>query len=133
MGRGGEKNTRIDLGGPEGGLSSNPFASLASSMQPAAPGDPAHAPCAEEGAGEGPVEVRFDRKGRGGKAVTVARWLSEPPDEAVLEGIARACARALGAGARVEASALVVQGRQVERVAAYLEGVRGLKVERGAS
>lgn len=61
--------------------------------------------------------VRFERAGRGGKTVTIA----EGPALAgrKLEDIARAAAKALGVGARVEASTIVVQGEQTERLAAW--------------
>lgn len=134
MGRKSDRKGRIDLGGPTGGLSSNPFASLARS-KPQSP-EPEVAPEGLATGGtvaRGTVEVRFERKGRGGKEVTVARWLSTPPDEEALERIARGCAKALGAGARVEADSLVIQGRQVDRVASHLETVCGLSVTRGAS
>lgn len=134
MGRKSDRKGRIDLGGPTGGLTSNPFASLARS-RPQSP-EPEIAPegLATVGAlAGGTVEVRFERKGRGGKEVTVARWLSTPPDEEALERLARGCAKALGAGARVEADTLVIQGRQVHRVATLLERVCGLSVTRGAS
>ncbi|MCC6409118.1 MAG: translation initiation factor [Planctomycetes bacterium] len=61
--------------------------------------------------------VRFERAGRGGKTVTIA----EGPALAgrKLDELARAAARALGVGARVEASSIVVQGDQCERLAAW--------------
>jgi len=90
MGRKSDRKGRIDLGGPTGGLSSNPFASLARS-KPQSP-EPEVAPEGLATGGtvaRGTVEVRFERKGRGGKEVTVARWLSTPPDEEALERLAR--------------------------------------------
>jgi translation initiation factor 1 len=61
--------------------------------------------------------VRFERAGRGGKTVTIA----EGPALAGrrLDVIASAAAKALGVGARVESNAIVVQGEQTERLAAW--------------
>lgn len=61
--------------------------------------------------------IRFERAGRGGKTVTIA----EGPALAGrrLDDLARAAAKALGVGARVEASTIVVQGEQTERLAAW--------------
>ncbi|MBI5433769.1 MAG: translation initiation factor [Planctomycetes bacterium] len=61
--------------------------------------------------------VRFERAGRGGKTVTIA----EGPALAgrKLDELAREAAKALGVGARVEASTLVLQGDQCERLAAW--------------
>lgn len=77
----------------------------------------------------GRVTVRREKKGRGGKAVTIAEGpgLSGHP----LETYAKELARALGVGGRVEENALVVQGEQVERVAAWLEARGFTSVGRG--
>jgi translation initiation factor 1 len=75
------------------------------------------------------VTVRRERAGRGGKTVTVA----EGPGFAgrKLETLSREASRALGVGARVEDGALVLQGDQCERLAAWL-AERGFgRVERG--
>jgi translation initiation factor 1 len=93
---------------------------------PAAPAgptspEPASAPtgAAPQRTYPGRVTVRRERKGRGGKAVTIAEGpgLAGHP----LERHARDVGRALGTGARVEGGTLVVQGEQVERLAAWLE------------
>jgi len=75
------------------------------------------------------VTVRRERAGRGGKTVTVA----EGPGFAgrTLEPLAREAGRALGVGARVEKGALVVQGDQCERLAAWLAGRGFERVVRG--
>lgn len=65
------------------------------------------------------IVVRREKKGRGGKAVTLA----EGPGLAGrdLEALARELAKSLGAGARVEDGAIVVQGEQTDRLVAQLE------------
>lgn len=113
------KDKRYEAPPAAGRLVHNPFASLAgrreasklSAMQPAA-GD---APVATPG---GKLVVRRERAGRGGKVVTVA----EGPGLAGrdLAVLAQELARALGAGARVEDGALVVQGEQSARVRDWL-------------
>ena len=134
MGRKREQQGRVDLRGPSGGLHSNPFAALRISGAPAEPAVPPSAENTPLGDVDGGrVEVRFERKGRGGKEVTVVRWSSALPCRDTLEELARACAKALGTGARVEGGTIVVQGRQVERLATHLESTRGLQVQRGAS
>lgn len=107
------------------GLKHNPFASLraraeaagialpeARAAEPPSVAQPAPAPVRER------VTVRLERSGRGGKTVTLAEGpgLAGRP----LEELARALARALGTGARVEEGALVVQGDQRERLAEWL-------------
>lgn len=75
------------------------------------------------------VTVRRERAGRGGKTVTIADgpgFTGRP-----LEALARAAARALGAGARVEGAALVLQGDQGERLATWLAAHGFERVERG--
>lgn len=64
------------------------------------------------------IVVRREKKGRGGKGVTIAEGAGLA--EADLEGLAREAARALGTGARAVDGSLVVQGEQVERVIALL-------------
>lgn len=68
------------------------------------------------------IVVRRERKGHGGKAVTIAEGPGLADQD--LATLAREAARALGAGARVEDDALVVQGEQTERLVAWL-GTRG--------
>jgi translation initiation factor 1 len=113
------------MGGPDGGLKHNPFAALRGKAAGLPPG-PAPAPDASAPApkaASGRIVLRRERKGRGGKAVTLA----EGPGLAGrdLETLAREAARALGVGARAEGGALVVQGEQVERLRVWL-AARGL-------
>jgi|GEM_PF-386574 len=65
------------------------------------------------------IVVRREKKGRGGKAVTLAEGAGLAGRD--LEALARDLAKALGAGARVEDGALVVQGEQVDRLVAWLQ------------
>lgn len=68
--------------------------------------------------------VRLERKGHGGKEVTVVEKLELPPAE--LERWARDIRKSLGCGGAVEDGALVLQGDQRERVRALLSA-RGVK------
>jgi translation initiation factor 1 (eIF-1/SUI1) len=70
------------------------------------------------------IVVRRERKGHGGKAVTIAEGNGLKGHD--VEQLARDAAKALGAGARVEGGALVVQGEQTERLIAWLTS-RGFK------
>lgn len=73
--------------------------------------------------------VRFERAGRGGKTVTIA----EGPalHGRGLEELARAAAKALGVGAHVESSSIVVQGEQTERLAAWFAKQGYASITRG--
>ena len=72
--------------------------------------------------------VRLERKGRGGKEVTVVEQLGLPPR--TLEEWLTALKSALGCGGIVEDSALVLQGDQRKRLPKVLEarGVRRVTV-----
>lgn len=117
------KNTgeRRSLGGPEQGLGHNPFAGLSGGTG-RAPGETLPDANAPDGAAaqvepEGTeVIVRRERKGRGGKGVILIEGLPRP----IRKPMAKAAARALGTGARLEADALVIQGDQADRVSAWL-------------
>ena len=80
-------------------------------------------------AGSARAVVRLERKGRGGKEVTVVEKLDL--GAAALERWVGELKRALGVGGAVEGDALVLQGDVRDRVAALLtaRGVR--KVTRG--
>lgn len=118
---------------PGPSLRHNPFAALkgasaGSSLENAAPA-PMHEPEREKrakpvGAQPKPVVhaaivVRREKKGRGGKAVTLAEGAGLAGHD--LEALARELAKSLGAGARVEDGAIVVQGEQTDRLVAQLE------------
>ncbi|MFN0008190.1 MAG: translation initiation factor [Planctomycetota bacterium] len=112
-----------ELDPSHGGLKHNPLAALRGKVNAVGPG-PAPAPAAKPAPAppQGRVSVRIERSGRGGKAVTIA----EGPGLAgrQLEPLAREIARGMGAGARVEHAAIVVQGDQRARLVEWL-------VERG--
>ncbi len=112
------------------GLASGDSASSAAPTSPpdAAP-PPTPAAAGSGGALRGKVVVRQERKGRGGKTVT----LLEGPALATLsdlDAFARRVRKALGTGARVEGSAVAVQGDQREAAGAWL-GKQGATVVLG--
>ena len=104
----------------------NPFAKLASAREalPPGPAPKAEAPSAPEPKGPARAVVRMERKGRGGKEVTVVEQLSLRPAE--LEVWLKALKGQLGCGGTVEADTLVLQGDQRERLPALL-GARGVR------
>lgn len=115
-------------------LRHNPFAALrgpgaapASSLASTPARSEAGAPVTA--GGRASIVVRREKKGRGGKAVTIAAGAALAGCD--LEDLARAAAKALGTGARVEDGALVVQGEQVERVVALLAARGFTDVVRG--
>jgi translation initiation factor 1 len=69
-------------------------------------------------AGCGKVTLRRERKGHGGRTVTVVAGLRL--DARRLERIARALRRALGAGATVDGDLVVVQGDLMARIQPWL-------------
>jgi translation initiation factor 1 len=83
---------------------------------------------AEERKGPARAVVRMERKGRGGKEVTVVEHLALPKAER--EVWLKALKGALGCGGVVEEESLVLQGDQRERLPALLEarGVRRVTV-----
>ncbi|BDG10653.1 translation initiation factor [Anaeromyxobacter paludicola] len=105
----------------------NPFASLRDKLGPLpeAPPEPA-APAPAPAARPAPARavVRLERKGRGGKEVTVVEKLELPAAE--LERWLTELKRSLGCGGAVEGSALVLQGDLRDRAAALLE-LRGVR------
>ena len=88
------------------------------------------APVVESAAGElelsrqGRLVLRMERKGRGGKTVTVLSGLVGTTDQ--VDGVARTLKKALGTGARVEGGEVVIQGDVRERLRAWL-AERGVK------
>ena len=114
------------------GSGSNPFAALRGKFGAGAPADSPRTPAVEREQPPAPsvaqerITVRRERKGRGGKTVTVAEGPGLAGQD--LEQLARDTARALGSGARVEDGTVVVQGDQTERWIAWLtqRGLRGV-------
>jgi translation initiation factor 1 len=108
----------------------NPFAGLTGVSAPQVPEAPP--PEAPPAAVERPDDlsdvpratVRRERKGRGGKTVTLVQHLGLPAER--LAALAKALRQALGCGASVEGEEVVVQGDQVDRVVVFLQkhGVR---------
>jgi translation initiation factor 1 len=120
-------------------MGGNPFAALAglapalpvASEEPAAPGAAPAAPGAAPAADKAPKEalVRVERKGRGGKTVTLVERLGL--DAAGLESWCKQLKGKLGAGGAVEGEALVIQGDQRDRVEEALRQLGVGKVRRG--
>lgn len=106
---------------------SSPFASLATLRDALPEGTASAAPApAKEPAPKGPARavLRFERKGRGGKEVTVVEQLGlvgEP-----LETLARSLKQALGVGGTVEGETVVLSGDVRDRLRPLLtkHGVR---------
>lgn len=110
----------------------NPFAALAGKREEL-PAGPALAPApeakeAKEAKGPARAVVRMERKGRGGKEVTVVEQLGLRASE--LETWLKALKNGLGCGGTVEGESLVLQGDQRERLPALLtaRGVRKVTV-----
>lgn len=92
-------------------------------------GQPAHAGrCAPAGSAgaeakmpnDGVVRIARDKKGRGGKTMTVITGL--PGDEATLAALAQTLKKLCGSGGTVKGSVIEIQGDHRERLAAYLGG-----------
>lgn len=105
----------------------SPFASLENLRASLPQGAPAQAsaPAAKE-APKGPARavVRLERKGRGGKEVTVVEQLELKPKELLVW--LQALKSSLGCGGAVEEGALVLQGDHRERTKKLLEA-RGVR------
>ena len=77
----------------------------------------------------GKLVVRRERKGHGGKAVTVVDGLALPA--ARLEALARAMRKALGCGAWIDGARVVLQGDRPDAAAAWLTRHGARQVTRG--
>jgi len=115
------------------GSTDGPFAALAGLRDRLPPGEAPPAPAVAVdplAARRGPARavVRYQRKGRGGKEVTLVEKLELP--EAELESWCRELKRALGCGGSVEGGAIALAGDQRPRLPALLEarGVRRVTV-----
>ena len=73
--------------------------------------------------------VRRERKGHGGKTVTVVDGLAGSP--AALDALARALRKALGCGSWVEDGRVVLQGDRPDAAAAWLTRNGARQVTRG--
>ncbi|MBK6289955.1 MAG: translation initiation factor [Gammaproteobacteria bacterium] len=97
----------------------SPFAALQSLRGSLPPGAAEPAPAAgSTSCFDTKVVISRERKGRGGKTVTVVRGVLL--QGAMLEDFASEMRRALGTGGSVEDALIVVAGDQVQRAAAWL-------------
>jgi len=78
--------------------------------------------------GEQTIRVRLERKGRGGKTVTVAAGFRLTP--AALKSLAKTLKQDCGAGGTARGEIIEIQGDQRERVMAKLAAL-GYRVKRG--
>jgi translation initiation factor 1 len=102
----------------------NPFAAL-SALKDKLPAGPAPGtPAPVEKPGPARAVVRMERKGRGGKEVTIVEKLDLKPAE--LERWAKELKQALGTGGAVDGDMIVLQGDVRPRVEALLVK-RGVK------
>jgi translation initiation factor 1 len=107
----------------------NPFGALKDAVG-TLPSAPPPTPAPEPAPAKGPARavVRLEKKGRGGKQVTVVEQLDL--SAAALAEWAQALKQSLGCGGAVEEGAIVVQGDHRERTRAWLasRGVRRISV-----
>lgn len=111
-------------------MKNNPFAKLAGLREALPPGQVPEAapetskpPTTEKKAPSRAV-LRYERKGRGGKEVTVIEQLAL--SEAELEAWCRDARKALGCGGSVEGDAIALAGDQRKRLTEWLTA-RGVK------
>jgi len=83
-------------------------------------------------AGVGKIVLRVQRKGRGGKTVTVLSTPGGGLVPASLEPLAKDIRKALGCGARVEDGTVVIQGDNSERAEKWLLQRGARQVVRGS-
>ncbi len=125
-----KKKQRIETGDGPDALTSSPFASLGG-LRDALPEGEAE-PAADESAPSPDVPrravVRFQRKGRGGKEVTLVERLELSPGE--LDRWLKELKGKLGCGGALEGGALLLQGDQRQRLPDLLaaRGVRKVSV-----
>jgi translation initiation factor 1 len=100
----------------------NPFGALRGKLGDLPAGPPPRTPAPPKGPAR--AVVRMERKGRGGKEVTVIEQLELPPRE--LEAWLKDLRSALGCGGAIEGATLVLQGDQRKRVP-YLLTARGAR------
>ena len=99
---------------------------IVSPAAPPPPAAPATPPADADLAGCDKIVLRRERKGRGGRTVTVVAGLGlRPPG---LEVLTRALRHAFGCGASVEGDAIVVQGDLAARIEPWLAARGARKV-----
>lgn len=131
------KKERISLDEGGKGFSHNPFAQLLKKSDDSVTDEVERSPVVEDEATKEAspdvaklsdlpkVVLRRERKGRGGKTVTLIEG-AEGFDELALDELARQVRKGLGCGASVEEGKIVVQGDQRERLESWLQG-KGVK------
>ena len=103
--------------------------SVATPSAAPAPPPPTPAPGGLDLSRAGKLIVRRERKGHGGKTVTVVDGLAGSP--AALDALARALRKALGCGSWVEDGRVVLQGDRPDAAAAWLTRNGARQVTRG--
>ncbi|MEM9456944.1 MAG: translation initiation factor [Myxococcota bacterium] len=110
-------------------LTDNPFAALQGSLgdlpeaelptePPTMPTSPTPPTSSAAAPFRGKIVIRREKKGRGGKTVTVIEGLGQPPE--ALADTAQQLRRNLGTGAHVEGTTIVVTGAQGQRIRDWL-------------
>ncbi len=119
------KQDKVENELADGRLSHNPFAALRGGSKAEADPSPAPTPdqllpLAKDGSmnAHAKIVVSFESRGHGGKTVTRINGLDD--NEAELLALAKRAKKALGTGARVLDGDILVQGKAVERVVAWL-------------
>jgi translation initiation factor 1 len=74
------------------------------------------------------VVVRHERKGHGGKTVTVVSGVAV----AARGDVCSALKKSLGCGARIDGDDVILQGELVDRVVAFLQARGARKIVRGS-
>jgi translation initiation factor 1 len=115
--RGKPKGTKGDWIESKAALN-NPFAALGT-PSPVSDDAPVEPPKPVEVATPKRAVVRLERKGRGGKNVTLVSHLALPAE--ALESWCRELRKSLGCGGQVEDDTLVFHGDQRDRLASALE------------
>ena len=72
------------------------------------------------------AKIHFEKKGRGGKVVSVVRGLQLSPDD--LKALAKDLKKTCGTGGTVKEGAIEIQGDQREKIAARLKEL-GYKIK----
>ena len=101
-------------------------ASKATTAQPEATSSAVSPPAGDDLTGQPKLVLRRERKGRGGRTVTVLSGLRG--DATHRKGLARSLRKALGCGASLEGDEVVLQGDVGPRAKAWLESRGARKV-----